>query len=264
MWISTFQDEGSYVEAAKFVIHLQDSGLKPEVYSYLIAMTALVKELNELAKALRKLKGFTRTGLVAELDKENTALVEKYQKDLLFDGRLLSYWAMREGGPEVHGVVHERLLAMSICAGHGGDAERQLWNMKVAGREADGDIYDVVLAICASRNEKKSVGRLLTRMEVMSSFRRKKTLSWLLRGYIKGGHFKNAAETVVKMLHLGFYPEFLDRVAVLQGLSRKIHVPGNEDTYITLCKRLSEANLTGPCLLYMHIRKHKLWVMKML
>ncbi|KAL2511262.1 Pentatricopeptide repeat-containing protein [Abeliophyllum distichum] len=256
--------EGSYVDAVKLVIHLRECGLKPELYSYLIAMTAVVKELNELGKALRKLKGFTKSGMIAELDAENVELINKYQENVLDDGVRLSKWVIEEGGSSIYGVVHERLLAMYICAGRGGDAERQLWEMKLVGKEAEGDIYDIVLAICASQKEVSSIARLLTRMEVTSSLRRKRTLSWLLRGYIKGGHFDNAAETVIKMLDLGLYPEFLDRAAVLQGLRRRIQQPGNVDTYLNLCKRLSDANLIGPCLVYLHIKKHKLWIVKML
>jgi len=170
------------------VIHLRESGLKPEVYSYLVAMTAVVKELNEFAKTLRKLKGFARSGFIAELDVENVELIEKYQSDLLADGVHLSNWVIQEGSSSLSGVVHERLLAMYICAGRGLEAERQLWEMKLVGKEADGDLYDIVLAICASQKEASAIARLLTRIEVTSSLRKKKSLSWLLRGYVKGGH----------------------------------------------------------------------------
>lgn len=245
------------------MIHLTESGLKPEVYSYLIAMTAVVKELNEFAKALRKLKGFARSGLIAELDAENVALVEKYQSDLVADGVRLSNWVIQEGSPSLYGVVHERLLAMYICAGHGVDAERQLWELKLVGKEADGDLYDIVLAICASQKEASAIGRLLTRIEATSSLRKKKALSWLLRGYIKGGHYDEAAEALIKMLDLGFCPEYLDRVAVLQGMRRSIQQWGNVESYLKLCKRLSDANLIGPSLVYLYIKKYKLWIMKM-
>lgn len=227
-------------------------------------MTAVVKELNEFAKVLRKLKGFTKSGLIAKLDADNVLLIENYQEDLLTSGVRLSNWVIKEAGPSLHGVVHERLLAMYVCAGRGSEAERQLWQMKLAGKQADGDLYDIVLAICASQEESSSVGRLLTRMDVASSFQRKKTLSWLLRGYVKGGHFKSAAETVIKMLNMGLQPEFLDRVAVLQGLSRRIQQGGNVEAYLTLCKRLSDAGLIGPTLVYLHVKKHKLWIIKML
>ncbi|CAK9171677.1 unnamed protein product [Ilex paraguariensis] len=256
--------EGNYKDAVKLVIHLRESGLKPEVYSYLIAMTAVVKELNEFAKALRKLKGFTKADLVAELDAENVELIEEYQSELLADGVCLSSWAIQEGGPSFYGVVHERLLAMYICAGYGLEAERQLWEMKLVGKEADGDLYDIVLAICASQKEAGSISRLLTRLEVTSALRKKKTLSWLLRGYIKGGHFDDATETVIKMLDFGFSPEFLDRAAVLQGLRKRIQQPGKIKTYLKLCKRLSDANLVGPCLVYLYMKKYKLWIVKML
>ncbi|CAN6559325.1 unnamed protein product [Malus baccata var. baccata] len=256
--------EGNYRDSVKLVIHLRESGLKPEVYSYLIAMTAVVKELNELAKALRKLKGFARAGLLAEFDTENVGLIEKYQSDLIADGLQLSNWVIEEGSSSLHGVVHERLLAMYICSGRGLEAERQLWEMKLVGKEADADLYDIVLAICASQKEANAIRRLLTRTDVSSSLRKKKSLSWLLRGYIKGGHFDDAAETVIKMLDLGLHPEFLDRAAVLQGLQKRIQQSGGVDTYLKLCNRLSDANLIGPSLLYLFIKKYKLWIIKTL
>lgn len=258
------QAEGDYRSAVRLVIRFRESGLRPEVYSYLVAMTAVVKELNEFGKALRKLKSFRRAGLVTEFDLEDVKLAEKYQSDLLADGVRLSNWVIQDGSPSLYGVVHERLLAMYICAGHGIEAERQLWEMKLVGREADGDLYDIVLAICASQKEGNATARLLTRLDLVSSPQKKKGLSWLLRGYIKGGHFTEAAETVMKMLELGFYPEYLDRAAVLQGLKKRIQQYGNLDTYVRLCKSLSDANLIGPCLVHLYIRKYKLWVVKML
>ncbi|MFS7899006.1 putative tetratricopeptide-like helical domain superfamily [Helianthus anomalus] len=257
-------EDGSYRDAIKLVIEIKESNLKPEVYSYLIAMTAVVKELNEFSKALRKLKSFTKTGLISNLDAEDTLLIQNYQTTLLSDGVRLSNWVIEEGGPSFHGVVYERLLAMYICAGRGLEAEQQLWKMKLIGKEPDANLYDIVLAICASHKEVKSISRLLMRMEVTSLLNKKKTLTWLLRGYIKGSHYEDAAETVSKMLALGVYPEFLDRAAVLQGLRRRINQTGNVEVYFNLCKQLSDAGLTGPCLIYMYIKKYKLWVIKML
>lgn len=256
--------DGKYRDAVNFVIHLRESGLKPEVYSYLIGMTAVVKELNEFAKVLRKLKGFSKAGLIVKLDSENVGIIEGYQSDLLADGVRLSNWASREGGPSLYGMVHERLLAMYVCAGRGLEAERQLWAMKLVGKEADGDLYDIVLAICASQKEPGSIARLLSRMEVTSPMRKKKTLLWLLRGYIKGGHFDDAADTIIKMLDSGLYPEFLDRAAVMQGLRKRIQQSGNLETYLKLCKRLSNENLSGPCLIYTYMKNYKLWIIKML
>ncbi|CAL5386377.1 unnamed protein product [Camellia sinensis] len=66
-------------------------------------------------------------------------------------------------------MVHERLLAMYICAGRGLEAERQLWGMKLVGKEADGDLYDIVLAICASQKEAGPIAQLMSRMRVASS-----------------------------------------------------------------------------------------------
>lgn len=258
------QVDGKYRDAVKLIMEIRESGLKPEVYSYLIAMTAIVKELNEVAKALRKLKGFAKSGLVANLDAENVGIVEQYQSDLLSDGVCLSKWVLEEGTPSIHGVVHERLLAMYVCAGRGLEAERQLWQMKFVGKETDGDLRDIVLAICASQNEVGAIRRLLTRSEVASSSQKRKTFSWLLRGFIKGGHFDDAADTLIKMLDMGLYPDYLDRLAVLHGLRNGIQQSGDVGLYLNVCKRLADAHLVGPCLVYLHIKKHNLWIMRML
>ncbi|GJR48931.1 hypothetical protein Tco_1317034 [Tanacetum coccineum] len=97
--IQTLPEDGNYRDAIKLVIQIKESGLKPEFYSYLIAMTAVVKELNELGKALRKLKGFTKTGLTFDLDEEDTQRIQNYQSGLLKDGVCLSNWVIEEGGP---------------------------------------------------------------------------------------------------------------------------------------------------------------------
>ncbi|KAK4760365.1 hypothetical protein SAY87_005258 [Trapa incisa] len=254
--------EGNYKDAVKLIISFREAGLKPEIYSHLIAMTAVVKELNDVAKALRKLKGYSRAGLISDLDEEGIKLIEKYQLDLIADGVQISNWVIQEGNPALYGIVHERLLAMYICAGRGPEAERQLWEMKLVGKEADGDLHDIVLAICASQKEVGAIQRLLTRAEVTNSLK-KKTLLWLLRGYIKGGHFDEASETLIKMLDMGMCPEYLDRAAVLQGLWNTIQKSGDISNYLKLCKRLSDANLVGPCLIYLYIKKYRLWIMRM-
>lgn len=256
--------DGNFKDAVQLVIYFRESGLKPEIYSYLIAMTAVVKELNEFAKALRKLKGFTKTSLIAELDEQNYELIENYQSALIADGVKLSKWVIQEGDSSLYGVVHERLLAMYICAGRGVEAERQLWEMKVVGKEAGKDLYDIVLAICASQKETDAISRLLTGMEVTSYASKKKTLLWLLRGYVKGGHLNDASETIIKMLDLGLCPDYLDRAAVVHGLRKAINNPGNLETYLKLCKRLSDESLIGPCLIYLYMKKYKLWVIEML
>ncbi|XP_068668206.1 pentatricopeptide repeat-containing protein At2g30100, chloroplastic-like [Aristolochia californica] len=255
--------DGEHRGAVKLVIEFKESGLKPEVYSYLIAMTALVKELNELSKVLHKLKGLIKTGVVSELDKDDAGLIEKYQLDLLLDGVRLSEWAVQEGGSSLLGAVHERLLAMYTCAGQGIKAERHLWQMKLAGRQPDAELYDIVLAICACQKEMDAVRRLLARTEATNATQ-KKTLLWLLRGYVKGGHFEDASETILKMLDMGFHPEYVDRVAVLQGLRRSIQQSANLEAYLKLCKRLADAELIGPCLLYLYVSGLKVWIIRML
>ncbi|EOA26879.1 hypothetical protein CARUB_v10022972mg [Capsella rubella] len=258
--------DGDYKKAVDLVVELRLSGLMPEAYSYLIAMTAIVKELNSLGKTLRELKRFTRAGYVTEIDDHDRVLIEKYQSETLSRGLQLATWAVEEGQQEdsIIGVVHERLLAMYICAGRGPEAEKQLWKMKLAGREPEAELHDIVMAICASQKEVNAVSRLLTRVEFMESKRKKKTLSWLLRGYVKGGHFEEAAETLITMIDSGLHPEYIDRVAVMQGMTRKIQRPRDIEAYMGLCKRLFDAGLVGPCLVYMYMDKYKLWIVKMM
>ncbi|MQL69227.1 hypothetical protein Taro_001483 [Colocasia esculenta] len=256
--------DGKYLDAVKLVIDFRESGLNPEVYSYIVALTALVKEQKEFSKSLRTLRGSIKTGLVEELDSVNLGLIEQYQSDLLANGIRLSEWAIQEGSSTISGVVHERLLALYTCAGCGLKAEEQLWEMKFSGKQPDRELYDIILAICASQNEEGAVSRLLAGMEIRGAGPRKKTLLWLLRGYLKGGHYVKAAETLTKMLDVGFCPAYLDRAAVLQGLRKTLQESGSLDTYMKLCKRLSNMDLIGPCLVYMHINKYNLWVMKTL
>ncbi|CAN6360474.1 unnamed protein product [Urochloa humidicola] len=195
--------DGDYRDAVKLVIEFKESGLKPEVYSYLIGLTALVKEQKEFSKALRKLNASVKDGSISELDAESMHSIEKYQSDLLSDGVLLSNWAVEEGSSEVLGLVHERLLSLYTCAGCGLEAEHQLWEMKLLGREPDTQLYDVVLAICASQGEAAAVRRLLAGVESTSAGRRKKSMSWLLRGYVKGGFILDASKTLLQMLVMG-------------------------------------------------------------
>ncbi|XP_072976355.1 pentatricopeptide repeat-containing protein At2g30100, chloroplastic [Typha angustifolia] len=256
--------DGNYMDAVRLVIEFKEAGLKPEVYSYLIGLTALVKEQKEFSKALRKLNGSIKAGFISELDAESSRNIEEYQSNIIRDGNRLSYWATQEGSSQISGAVHERLLALYTCAGRGLEAEHQLWQMKLLGKKPDRELYDVILAICASQKEEDAVRRLLAGVESLSSRHRKKTLSWLLRGYVKGGFYLDASETLIKMLDLGLCPEYLDRAAVLQGLRRSIQDSGDIEPYINLCKRLSAVDLIGPCLLYLYMHKYKLWIVKML
>ncbi|KAK3135840.1 hypothetical protein QOZ80_5BG0424100 [Eleusine coracana subsp. coracana] len=256
--------DGDYRGAVKLVIEFKENGLKLEVYSYLIGLTALVKEQKEFSKALRKLNSSVKDGSISKLDAESMHSIEKYQSELLSDGVLLSNWAVQEGSSDVLGLVHERLLSLYTCAGCGLEAEHQLWEMKLLGREPDTQLYDVVLAICASQGEAAAVRRLLAGVESTSAQRRKTTMSWLLRGYVKGGFYLDASETLMQMLDMGIFPDYLDRAAVLTSLRRNIQESGSLESYMKLCKRLSEADLIGPCIVYLYVRKFKLWMMHML
>lgn len=256
--------DGDYRNAVKLVIEFKETGLKPEVYSYLIGLTALVKEQKEFSKALRRLNASVKDGSISKLDAESMHSINKYQSDLLSDGVLLSNWVVQEGSSEVLGLVRERLLSLYTCAGCGLEAEHQLWEMKLLGREPDTQLYDVVLAICASQGEAAAVRRLLAGVESTSAGRRKKSMSWLLRGYVKGGFILDASETLIQMLDMGLLPDYLDRAAVLTALRRNIQESGNLESYLKLCKRLSETDLIGPCIVYLYVRKFKLWMAHML
>lgn len=257
--------DGNFIGAVKMVIEFKESGLKPEVYSYLIALTSLVKEQKELSKALRKLKGSMKASKIAKLDSESIGYINNYQSELIRYAVCLSEWAIEEGNSKIASVVYERLLAVYACAGFGLEAEQQIWQMKLLGKEPARELYDAVLATCASQNEVSAVHRLLAGIDTRNDAEhRKKSLSWLLRGYLKGGYYLDASETLVKMLDLGLHPEYIDRAAVLDGLRKLIQVSGNIEPYIKLCKCLYDGDLIGPCLVYMYIKRYKLWVVNML
>ncbi|KAK8970909.1 Pentatricopeptide repeat-containing protein [Platanthera guangdongensis] len=254
------QVDENYIGAVKSVIEFKHIGLKPEVYSYLIALTALVKEQIEFSKSLRRLKGSLKAGKIDKLDSASTGLVNRYQSKLISYAVCLSEWAIHEGSSSISLVVYEKLLSIYACAGFGLEAERQIWQMKLLGKEPDRELYDAVLATCASQNEVTAVHRLLAGIGDRSAEHRKKSLSWLLRGYLKGGYYLDASETLIRMLNLGLCPEYIDRVAVLQGLRKIIQASGNIEPYIKLCRYLSDGNLIGPCLAYMYIERYKLWI----
>ncbi|CAN6467399.1 unnamed protein product [Victoria cruziana] len=258
--------DGDYRGAVKLVIEFRECGLKPEIYSYLIALTALVKEQNELSKSLRKLKKLQNGGIIADFDVENLALIKRYQLELLNYAENLSSWAIQENLPEFDAMVHEKLLAVYACAGRGLEAEHHLWKMKLAGKEPERELYGIVLAVCASERNVGSVQRLLTGMESrgMSPRNRKRTLSWLLRGYVKGGHFEDASRTLVSMLDHGLHPEHLDIAVVLQGLRKCLQNRDNIELYLDICKRLSDEELIVPCLIYLYINAYKLWIVRMI
>ena len=115
-----------------------------------------------------------------------------------------------------------------------------------------------------SQKEAGAVSRLLAGMEVMSAGCRKKTSTWLLRGYVRGGYYLDATETLMKMLNLGLYPDYIGRVAVLQGLGKSIRESGSIELYMKLCKRVSDMELIGPCLVYLYVNRYKLWVVDMI
>jgi hypothetical protein len=257
--------DGDYMEAVKLVIEFKETGFKPEVYSYLIGLTALVKEQKDFSKSLRKLNSFIKSGQVAELDTHTLFTIEQYQSSLISKAKMLSQWALLEGKNDyLPGLVHERLLSLYTCAGRGLEAERQLWQMKLSGKEPDRQIFDIVMAICASQNERGAVQRLLAGVESISPISRKKTLSWLLRGYMKGGFYLDASDILVQMLDSGLLPEYLDRAAVVHGLRKIMLETGDIEPYVKVCKKLSDMDLVGPCIVYLYIPKHKLWVIKML
>ena len=66
------------------------------------------------------------------------------------------------------------------------------------------------------------------------------------------------------MLDHGLHPEYMDIAVVLQGLTKSLQNFGNIELYLDICKRLSDVELIGPCLIYLHINAYKLWIMRML
>lgn len=260
MW--KMSTDGEYHEAVELLFELRNCGLKPKIYSYVTALVTLVMEQNQFTRAVHELKVFQNKGKVGKLEAGDLDLLDAYQRNLHEKGEQIAKWAIEENAPEFMGVIHEELLAMYAVAVRGIEAEHHLWQMKLAGREPSTETYDMVLAVCAVEKNLLAVGRLMAGMEAVGKPPSKKTFSWLVHGYMKGKHFEEAAKTLIKMLDKGLYPEKLEITMVLKGLQKSLQKTGHPELYLSLCKRLSDAGLIEPCLIYLYI--DKLCIIRML
>lgn len=244
---------GEHREVVNLIFDLRNCGLKPKTDSYLTALMAVVMEQNRFSRAIHELKAFQRKGKVGELEKGEMEALDSYQRDLHKEGEQIAKWAIEENMPEIIGQIHEVLAAMYMVAVRSAKAEHHLWQMKLAGREPTTEMYDAVLAVCAVEKNLQAVGRLMAGMEVDGKIPSKKTFSWLVRGYVKGGHFEEAAKILMGMLKKGIHPDNLETVVVVKGMQKNHLKNGYTELYLNLCKSLYTAGLSGPCLIYLYI-----------
>lgn len=244
---------GDYKEAVNLISELKNCGLKPNIHSYLTAIVAVVMEQNRFTRAVHKLKSFQRKGKLAELEAWEMEAIDNYQRDLHKDGEQIAKWAMEENGAEFMGQIHAELLAMYTVALRSAEAEHHLRQMKLAGTEPASEMYDTVLAICAVEKNLPAVARLMAAMEAAGKTPSKKTFSWLVRGYVKGGHLEEAAKALMNMIEKGLHPDKLEMTVVLKGLQKNLSNSGYADLYLKICKSLSDAGLIEPCLIYLYI-----------
>lgn len=254
--------DGEYKEAVELLFELRNCGLRPKIHSYVTASVTLVMEQIQFTRAVHELKAFRNKGEVAELETGDVELLDVYQRNLHEKGEQIVKWAIEENAPEFMGVIHEKLVAMYTVAVRGFEAEHHLWLMKLAGREPSIETYDRVLVVCAVEKKLLAVGRLMAAMEAVGKPPSRKTFSWLVHGYVKGGHFEEAAKTLIKMLDKGLYPEKMEITMVLKGLQKNLQKTGHPELYLNICKRLSDAGLIEPCLIYLYL--DKLCIIRML
>ncbi|GLJ37496.1 hypothetical protein SUGI_0761730 [Cryptomeria japonica] len=236
---------GEHREVVNLIFDLRNCDLKPKIDSYLTALMAVVMEQNQFTRALHELEVFQRKGKVGELEKGEIEAFDSYQRDLHKEGEQIAKWAIEENMPEIMGQIHERLAAMYMVAVRSAKAEHHLWQMKLAGREPTIEMYDAVLAVCAVEKNLQAVGRIMAGMEVAGKIPGKKTFSWLVRGYVKGGHFEEAAKALMDMIKKGLHPANLETMVVLKGLQKNHLQNGYTEPYLNLCKSLYTADCKG-------------------
>lgn len=97
-------------------------------------------------------------------------------------------------------------------------------------------------------------------MENMGPKPTKKTFTVLIGGFLKGGHFQQAAETLDQMMTRGFRPDPHVMLAVLRTLQKENLVI----QYLHLCKTLAQAGMIEPCLLYFYVDALNLCIIRLL
>ncbi|KAG6544240.1 hypothetical protein Mapa_014343 [Marchantia paleacea] len=249
---------GEQREALELIRHLRCCGFKLKVSAYTSGLVAAVVEQEQLTTTQRQIRDYERRGVIFKLDHKDWEQLEMYENNLHGEAEQMAKWAVDEEIPEALPSVHERLLAMYCIAGKALEAEKALWGMKLAGKEPPMEMYNTILGICGYRNQTEAVVRILRRMEVSGKLPVKKTYSVLMGGYIKGGHCDSAAEIMHLMLEKNIHPDPNVMLAVLRAL-QKAELVGS---YLKLCKRLAEAGLIEPVILYFYVDPYNLCIIR--
>lgn len=147
-----------------------------------------------------------------------------------------------------------------LLTGKGLEAERSMWQMKLAGREPSIEVYNTIIGICGYSNQKVAGLRIINRMGISNLSASKKTYTCLIGGLVKGGHFANAAEALQLMLDARLVPDEKVIQAVLRGLQKSQII----NKYLELCKRLVNEGLIENCLLYLYLDSYSLCIIRML
>lgn len=98
------------------------------------------------------------------------------------------------------------------------------------------------------------------RMEDLGPMPVKKTYTVLIGGFLKGGNYQEASETLQQMLKRGLRPDPHVMLAVLRSLQKADLVT----QYLHLCKTLAQVGLIEPCLLFFYIDALNLCIIRVL
>lgn len=227
---------------------------------YNVALLAAIAEQQQLTRTLRELRAYQHRGMVGALEDTEKEAIREYEKSLHAQAEKIASWALEEHQGKGAAKVHQKLLAMYCVAGHGLEAMRALWRLKLTGKSVHAKFYNVVLGICAYGNHQNATRLILNTMKEEGPVPDKTSYSALFGGFVNGGHADEAILTFLEMMDQGFVPDSSATVVAMKQLSRV----SDFGLIRKLSQRLVEAELVDPFVLYVYIDELKLSVIFLL
>eukprot|EP00246_Nothoceros_aenigmaticus_P006456 TRINITY_DN19343_c0_g1_i1.p1 TRINITY_DN19343_c0_g1~~TRINITY_DN19343_c0_g1_i1.p1 ORF type:complete len:500 (-),score=91.58 TRINITY_DN19343_c0_g1_i1:325-1824(-) len=248
--------------AVDFLKHLHASNIRIKSSAYAAGLLACLVEQEQLTLVRRQLNVYHQKGKIVKLDVEDIAKFNAYETSFHSDAEDIALWTLEDEASRASlaAVVYERLVAIYCVAGKGLEAERSMWQMKLAGRDPPIEVYNTIIGICGYSSQKEAGLRIINRMPISNLTASKKTYTCLIGGFVKGGHYANAADALQLMLDAGLTPDERVIQAVLRGLQKSQVI----SKYLELCKRLVNEGLIENCLLYLYLDAYNLCIIRML
>eukprot|EP00250_Pteridium_aquilinum_P007218 c16988_g1_i1 orf=102-1547(+) len=242
-------------QAMELVAHARESHkMKLSFRMYNGALLAAVSEQQQLTRTLRDLRVYQKQGMLGALEETEKALIKEYEKNLHTEAERIAGWALEEHQKSAAAAIHQKLLAMYCVAGHGLEAMRALWRLKLTGKTIHARLYNVVLGICAYGNHQHATQLILNTMKEDGPIPDKMTYAALFGGFVNGGHTEEAIRAFLEMLDQGFVPDKNNVLVAMKQLGKL----SDFSLIQKLGQRLVQAELVEPFVLYLYIDELKL------